>query len=181
MVSCHTAACRLKPAPGNHAGKYLTVDCALARWPVVVHGYEGRTEWEDVHEMEVHRTLAEGFCGEFRDLSEWVLFGEHLDAVHDLHNIRCCHTAERVNICIQLAKWRSRLLFEMPRDLSDRFLRHPPNEFVGMLCEDRPILLAGSRLELMMRHFPADTPVLAIVHDAKIPRETNTARKHLEG
>ena len=78
------------------------------------------------------------------------------------------------------AKWKERILLQMPGDMSDRLLRHTLDEFASMLCEDGPVLLEGGGVELVVHHLPADPPLLTIAHVPEIPVETRPASKHSE-
>ena len=99
---CHTAACRLEPAPGNHTGMYLTVHCLSVcmgnvSWPKA-RGYEQRTQWNPVYEEGAYCALAEGALAGFHELDEGVPFEERSNTVCDLQDIRACHAAAHVKI-----------------------------------------------------------------------------------
>ncbi len=76
---------------------HLTATSFARQWGenTTANDHEERTEWEGIHNMEVDRTLAEGFQCDFRELNEGVVFREHLDTVRNLHNVRACHAKYR--------------------------------------------------------------------------------------
>ncbi len=54
---------------------------------------------------------------------------------------------------------------------SDGLVGQPKDQVARVSGEDRPVLLDGRRVELVVRHFAAGAPVLAVVHGAKCPSE----------
>ena len=74
-----------------------------------------------------------------------------------------------------------RLLLEMDGHASDGFFRQPRDEVVRVPREDGPILLDGRRVELVVRHFAASAPVLAVIHGSEAPSEAGTIDKTSAG
>ena len=59
---------------------------------------------------------------------------------------------------------------------SAAFFRESGNKLMGASSEYGPVLLEGRPMEHVVSHFPAGTPVFAIVHRAESPSKASAAQ-----
>ena len=148
--------------------------------------YRGRrTDRKKLHEIQAARgTSSDTLLAGLGQLDERVVLWENLDPVCHFHDVRADHAVDTRALDARNPEeglWKPAQgvgdsLLQMDRDAGPTVGGQPTDEVVRILSEDGAVIPERRRVELLVRHLPADAPVVAVVHGPEVPPKARSVR-----